>query len=157
LGWTLMDTCRLDYARSQAVGLKPRLWLRIVCWGLLGLTVLCGVIALVATNVHPEGDDAKMRLTRATVRSGLGGALDSYRHDLGHYPSESEGGLQALLTQPASASNWRGPYVSPDRLLDCWGKPFIYACPGSHNPQSYDLCSYGKDEEAGTDDITNWK
>ena len=40
---------------------------------------------------------------------------------------------------------------------DAWDNAFQYKCPGTHNPQKYDLWSNGADGTAGTeDDITNW-
>jgi general secretion pathway protein G len=41
---------------------------------------------------------------------------------------------------------------------DPWGNKYQYANPGVHNPDSYDIYSYGPDQEDGTDDdIGNWK
>jgi general secretion pathway protein G len=84
-------------------------------------------------------------------------ALDQYRLDVGHYPT-SEEGLQALVAAPSGETNWAGPYLRKGIPADPWGRPYVYAQPGTHG--DYDLLSYGKDgREGGTgedSDIVNW-
>ena len=42
--------------------------------------------------------------------------------------------------------------------LDPWRNPYVFTCPGKHNPNGYDLMSLGKDAQEGTDDdIGNWE
>ena len=42
----------------------------------------------------------------------MAGALDQYKLDNGHFPTMQEGGLDALVNQPATAKNWMpGGYV----------------------------------------------
>jgi general secretion pathway protein G len=66
--------------------------------------------------------------------------LGRYRADLGDCPS-NEQGLQALVTQPPGARNWRGPYIDADRApLDFWSRPLIYRHPSSRPDHDYDLC-----------------
>ena len=58
------------------------------------------------------------------------------------------------------------PYLDDDfyqdlKIIDGYGSAFMYECPGTHNPESYDLWSKGNDGADGTadeqlDDITNW-
>ena len=48
-----------------------------------------------------------------------------------------------------------------DPYTDAWDNAFQYKCPGTHNPQKYDLWSMGEDGKSDTtadkeDDITNW-
>jgi type II secretion system protein G len=81
-------------------------------------------------------------------------AIETFEVDIGRYPSTAEG-LGALRQAPAAlAANWSGPYL--DKLpLDPWGHPYIYRCPGTDDPTSYDLLSAGPDGKEGTsDDIT---
>ena len=42
--------------------------------------------------------------------------------------------------------------VKADKLKDPWGKQYQYACPGTHNPDSYDLWTIYKGKEIG-----NWE
>ena len=62
------------------------------------------------------------------------------------------------IQAPRNAQNWRGPYLQTDRVpLDPWNQPYIYECPGRHNPTGYDLSSAGPDMRPGNeDDIANW-
>lgn len=74
--------------------------------------VILGVLAvLVVPNVMGRGEKAKVDTTHITLK-GVAGALDQYKLDNNHYPSSQEGGLNALVTQPATAKNWLpGGYV----------------------------------------------
>ncbi len=129
------------------------------------VSLLCaGLLILSACTRTPPGVAlaAQVGLTTALVNSGLNGALALWRAHVGRYPTSQEG-LQTLLTRPAdpkAAAKWRGPYVvQPRDLCDAWGSPFWYRCPGTHNPQSYDLWSAGPNgvnELGGGDDIANW-
>ncbi len=96
------------------------------------------------------------------VLSFIASALDTYKLNIGHYPSKEEGGLKALLVKPAYrdaslANKWQGPYLKPGtKLQDEWGNDLLYACPGERNPSSYDLMSKGPDGQiGGGDNITN--
>jgi general secretion pathway protein G len=83
-------------------------------------------------------------------------ALDSFEVDSGFYPTSSQG-LNALVQQPANATDWRGPYLRKSVPLDPWGNPYTYEYPGKRNPDGYDLMSMGPDGRVGGgDDITNW-
>jgi general secretion pathway protein G len=63
-----------------------------------------------------------------------------------------------LLVPPKNVENWRGPYIQKNYIpKDPWGNPYVYRCPGRHNPDGYDLHSLGPDgQEGGGDDIDNW-
>ncbi|MEM7386142.1 MAG: type II secretion system protein GspG [Verrucomicrobiota bacterium] len=41
--------------------------------------------------------------------------------------------------------------------LDLWRKPFQYRYPGIHNPDSFDVFSWGPDGIESEDDIGNWR
>jgi general secretion pathway protein G len=68
--------------------------------------------------------------------------------------------LSALMTPPGDLANpakWKGPYLEKAIPADPWGRPFQYAAPGKHNPQSFDVWSLGPDGADGTeDDVGNW-
>ena len=86
-----------------------------------------------------------------------GTALDSFEVDNGYYP-KGKNGLNELVQAPRDAQNWRGPYMKSEIPLDPWGQPYVYECPGKHNPTSYDLMSMGPDKRVGgDDDISNWQ
>ncbi len=59
------------------------------------------------------------------------------------------------MTKPASAKNWKGPYLEK-AAVDPWDRAYEYARPGQHHPTAFDLRSKGPDEDASDDDVTNW-
>jgi general secretion pathway protein G len=83
--------------------------------------------------------------------------LAIYRIDIGRYPTTEEG-LDALIHCPKGLeAKWKGPYLQDPRLLlDFWGRPHRYLCPGVRNPKGYDLSSMGPDGVPSGDDIGNW-
>ncbi len=127
----------------------------------LMVVVIIGLLAaFVAPNFFGAGERAKIDLARATVMSGMNGALDLYRAHVGTYPLSDDGGLKLLLEKPSNedlAKKWSGPYLKrTDDLKDPWGREWKYECPGKYNEKSYDLWSEGP-TEASDDDITNWQ
>jgi general secretion pathway protein G len=125
---------------------------------LVVMIILAILAAIVVPRVVGREEDARRARAVSDVES-IGTALDMYKADNGEYPT-SEEGLQALRTQPASAKNWNGPYLKKALTPDPWGNAYVYVAPGEHNPDSYDLSSYGADGQPGGDgknaDITNW-
>jgi general secretion pathway protein G len=125
---------------------------------LLVVLVILGLLAAVAT---PQ---VLNYLSRARTQSAalqihnLSAALDLYRLDVGHYPSEEEG-LISLVEAPAATANWNGAYVKKREMLnDPWGHPYHYRIPGQHG--DYDLYSLGADNAEGgvaeNQDVSNW-
>ncbi len=121
------------------------------------LVLLASVVTMVVTRRIEEAKHAKA----VTDVETLGAALDQFYLHCGRYPTTEEG-LMALYQKPQAddLDNWAGPYVKKAVPNDPWGKPYIYRCPGEHNPDSYDLCSLGRDgKEGGTGpdaDVVNW-
>lgn len=129
---------------------------------LIEVMVVIIIISLMAAFVVPTifGKLSKAKQNAAFTQIELfGTALDSYRLDVGSYPTTSEG-LQALLTRPSAAENWEGTYLKKTELpLDPWNHAYHYESPGSH--WEYDLYSFGKDNAEGGEgedkDIASWK
>ena len=84
--------------------------------------------------------------------------LARYKGFTGAYPTTDQG-LEALVRKPVIQpvpDPWI-PVTTPANLVDPWGTPYRYRCPGARNPNSFDLWSYGPDGKAGTDDdIIGW-
>ena len=124
------------------------------------------LLALVAVLVLPRMQQGNLRARRAKATSdiqALSAALDKYRVDNGSYPTEDQG-LKALRQEPKAAPaprHWAGPYLDRDVPLDPWGRPYVYLCPGKHNPHRFDLFTTGadgKDGGVGEDaDVGNWE
>lgn len=125
---------------------------------LLIVMVILGLLAaLVGPRMFGKVGKSKQRSAKAQI-SLLETALDTYRLDVGKYPT-TEQGLQALRVNPDDAESWDGPYLSKNIPVDPWGTPYVYKSPGEHG--DYDLISLGADkspEGEGEDiDIVNWK
>jgi general secretion pathway protein G len=128
---------------------------------LVELLVVMIIIGLLAALVGPrfirQDEKAKVKAAKAQIEL-LSTALDTFRLDVGRYPSSQEG-LEALRTQPGGVERWDGPYLKKDVPLDPWGKAYVYKSPGDHGP--FDILSYGADGTAGGDgdnrDITSWE
>jgi general secretion pathway protein G len=128
---------------------------------LIELLVVMIIIGLLAALVGPrfirQEEKAKVKAANAQIEL-LSTALDTFRLDVGRYPTSQEG-LEALRTQPGGVERWDGPYLKKEVPADPWGKPYVYKSPGDHGP--FDILSYGADGTAGGDgdnrDITSWE
>ncbi|MDO1528944.1 type II secretion system major pseudopilin GspG [Fulvimonas sp. R45] len=122
---------------------------------MLAVIVLIGIIGtIVVRQVGHSVDKGKYGAGKAQLTT-LGQDIDSYALDNGAPPRQ----LADLLTKPASAPNWQGPYAKASQLKDPWGHDFGYQYPGEHG--NYDLIFYGRDGKAGGDgydkDVGNWQ
>lgn len=124
---------------------------------MISITILGLLATIVVINVLPAQDQAMVQKARTDIAT-LEQALDAYRLDMREYPS-SEAGLQALVTAPREAGNYReGGYIRrlPD---DPWGNPYQYAYPGRNG--MLDIYSLGRDGREGGEgldaDIGNWQ
>ena len=123
---------------------------------LLVLAILATLAAIVVPKLTGRSEQAR-ETAAATQLSVFETALDAFEIDNGYYPKGGDG-LVDLLSQPADAIKWRGPYLKKSDIpLDPWGGEYVYESPGKHNDTGYDLMSPGPDGQSGTDDdITNW-
>lgn len=122
---------------------------------MLAVIVLIGIIgAIVVTQVGKNVDKGKYGAGKAQLQV-LSQKIENYALDNGSPPPK----LQDLVTKPAGASNWMGPYAKPSDLKDPWGHAFGYKYPGQHG--SFDLIFYGQDGKPGgtgmNKDIGNWQ
>ena len=127
---------------------------------LLELLVVIVIIGLLAGYVGPKYfaqiGKSEIKVTKAQIDS-FEKALDTYRLDLGRYPT-TEQGLAALNEKPVNEARWQGPYLKKGVPPDPWGQPYQYRSPGEKG--DFDLFSFGKDGQLGGEgenaDITNW-
>ncbi len=126
---------------------------------LLVVIVILGVLStIVAVNVLPAGDTAKIQAARTQI-SMLNSALQQYRLEIGSFPTENQG-LEALVQQPSDlrrAERYRaGGYLDkPSLPLDPWDRPYVYQNPGEFG--AVDIYSLGPDGQPGNDDIGSWQ
>jgi general secretion pathway protein G len=123
---------------------------RVGGFTLLELLVVIVIIGLLAAYVGPKYfsqlGKSEVTIARAQIEA-FEKSLDTYRLDVGRYPSAEEG-LAALMTAPASAgTKWNGPYLKKGVPPDPWGHAYQYRAPGSKG--EYEIVSLGKDGQPG--------
>ena len=122
---------------------------------LIAIALLAAIAGLLVSNLDRILGGGREEVARLFVQETLTTPLLSYRINMGQYPTTEEG-LAALLTRPSEdATNWRGPYIK-QLNPDPWGNPYQYRSPGEHNPDSYDLWSWGPDGRDSDQNIGNW-
>ncbi len=115
------------------------------------IAVLAGSAIYMMSNNVDIAKDARIETDLQTFKT----ALTSYDATVGYLPT-TEQGLKVLVSPPQpKPRNWKALF---DKMpFDPYGQEYHYLQPGVHNPNSYDLCSAGKDRIAGTaDDKGNW-
>lgn len=125
---------------------------------LLIVMVILGLLAaLVGPRMFGKVGKSKQRAAKTQI-SMFETAVDTYRLDVGRYPT-TEQGLEALRAAPDGADKWDGPYLPKELPRDPWGNPYEYACPGENS--DYEIISRGADGSPGGEgedmDIVNWK
>ena len=119
---------------------------------LIEMLVVMVLIALLAGLVGPrlfqKVGSSKVKVAQAQIEL-LSSALDTYRLDVGSYPT-TEQGLAALRIEPEGVKHWDGPYLAKDVPLDPWENAYVYRRPGKQGP--YALHSFGLDAEPGGED-----
>jgi len=129
---------------------------------LLVIVIILMLAGALVVYVLPQQKGAEVNTTRLLLTQ-LQSALDTYRLNIGSYPTEEQGGLGALLVKPnfeneRLGEKWQGPYLKPGtRLEDAWGNKIRYELvdkslqtdPGTPD---YKLFSLGPDGLPDTDD-----
>jgi general secretion pathway protein G len=117
---------------------------------LLELLVVIVIIGLLAAYVGPKYfaqlGKSEVTIAKAQIEA-FEKSLDTYRLDVGRYPTTDEG-LAALLVAPATAgAKWNGPYLKKSVPLDPWGHAYQYKAPGTKS--EFEITSLGRDGQAG--------
>jgi len=123
------------------------------------MSITVGVFTYV--NTKTKNDKTKALIKKIEM------AMRSYKHDTGYYVQQPAlGSLTINTSNPEFLEhiNYSG-MISTDEingaglLVDAWGNPILYECPGSHNNTMFDLISFGKNgvnNDGSVDDITNY-
>lgn len=123
--------------------IKPR---QLTGFTLIELLVVLVVLTLLASLVGPRVLDqlggAKTK-TAALQIADLQKSLELFQLDVGRFPTTEEG-LEALVTRPANATTWNGPYIKGKIPLDPWNNPYRYSLAGQ-----YEILSLGADGATG--------
>ena len=132
---------------------------------LLVIVIILMLAGALVVFVLPQQEGAEKNTTKLKL-SQVATALDTYRLNLGRYPNEQEGGLDALVKKPSYenpklAEKWQGPYLKPGMSLDdAWGHKIRYELvdrtvetgTGAASGPPYKLYSIGPDGQPETDD-----
>lgn len=128
-------------------------------FSLMELMIVMVILGLLASLVGPTLFKKVGKANQGTAKTQIAllmSALDAYRLDVGHYPSQQEG-LQALVENP-DENRWDGPYLKKEVPQDPWGNKYHYQNPGTHG--RVDVFSYGADNrESGEKedaDVGSW-
>jgi general secretion pathway protein G len=128
---------------------------------LLELLVVLAIMGLLAAIIAPQVlkyvGTSRTQTAKVQIQNVVA-ALELYRLDVGHYPTQEEG-LAAVVTAPPNTPGWNGPYLQrQSALVDPWGQPYLYRNPGKHG--EIDVYSLGSDKaEGGTGeaaDVGSW-
>ncbi len=126
---------------------------------LMVVMIILGLLAaLVVPRMFGKLGTAKTNAAYAQIEL-LGTALDSFRLDVGRYPTSGEG-LEALISPVSGSDDWSGPYLKKNEIpLDPWKHAYHYSSPGEHG--DYDLYSLGADNAQGGEkedrDVKSWE
>lgn len=117
---------------------------------LLELLVVIVIIGLLAAYVGPKYfsqlGKSEVTIAKAQIEA-FEKSLDTYRLDVGRYPTTEEG-MAALMTAPPTAGvKWNGPYLKKSVPQDPWGQPYQYRSPGAKG--EYEIVSLGRDGQPG--------
>ncbi len=130
---------------------------------LLVIVIILLLAGALVVFVLPQQEGAEKNTTKLLLNQ-VASALDTYRLNIGSYPTEEQGGLEALLKKPTYENEklgekWAGPYLKPGtKLEDPWGHKIVYekveraADDKGTYKLPYKLYSLGPDGQPDTDD-----
>jgi len=118
---------------------------------LIVITLIGVVLTMTVTNIMGKFDEGKQKITFSVMKQ-MQTALDDYYRNCNHYPSTSQGGLEALVAKPTVAPECRNydpnGYLKDRKIpRDGWDHDFIYI--NEDNSNKYTLKSLGRDGKEG--------
>ena len=122
-------------------------------FSLIELLIVMVIMGLLAALVGPRmfGKVGKSKQNAARSQMALfETALDTYRLDVGKYPS-TEQGLKALRTKPSDDEKWDGPYLPKAVPKDPWGHPYVYKRTDNGEVEMISLGANGTEGGEGED------
>lgn len=131
---------------------------------LLVIVIILMLAGALVIFVLPQQEGAEKNTTKLLLQQ-VESALDTYRLNMGRYPTEEQGGLDALMVKPTfenerMGDKWNGPYLKPGtKLEDTWGNKLKYEVVDTTDEANksgprYKLFSVGPDGQPETaDDI----
>ena len=117
---------------------------------MLVVLVIIGMLAgLVGPKLFGRVDSSKVKTAEVQIKM-FRGSLETFRLDVGRFPTQAEGMLvlNRAPSEEAARTRWRGPYLDQDVPLDPWSNPYLYSLPGASG-QPFALYSLGADGKRG--------
>ena len=117
-------------------------------FSLIELLIVMVIMGLLAALVGPRmfGKVGKSKQNAARSQMALlETALDTYRLDVGKYPSD----LQSLRT--SDGEKWDGPYLPKSVPKDPWGHPYVYRRTDNGEVEMISLGANGTEGGEGED------
>lgn len=113
------------------------------------VVILALLAGLVAPRIFANVEKANVQTAQTQIRL-LRSALETYRLEVGSFPTARQG-LGALIQAPADAErHWQGPYLGDEVPLDPWHQAYVYEGPAD-TLQGFVLYSLGADGTKGGD------
>lgn len=133
------------FAPSQIKPIKSRIG-TIPVGGMTLVEILAVVVilGLVAGTLLVGFSGTFGKAKHELAKSGIGvivSKIELYKIEVGGWPG-NELGLKVLSDGHAAPTS--SYYLSPDKLLDPWGKPYLYVTPGPEG-HPYEILCYGAD------------
>ena len=117
---------------------------------LLELLVVIVIIGLLAAYVGPKYfsqlGKSEVTIAKAQIEA-FEKSLDTYRLDVGRYPTTDEGLASLISAPPTAGAKWNGPYLKKGVPPDPWGHPYQYKSPGAKS--EFEIISLGRDGQPG--------
>jgi general secretion pathway protein G len=114
------------------------------------MLVVIGIIGVIAAVLTPGliGQLGRARVKAAQLQlETLSSSVELFMADVGRYPTTQEG-LSGLVTDPAGAPGWTGPYAKDKKALnDPWGRPLVYTV--DEERRTFTIKTLGADGKPG--------
>ena len=119
---------------------------------ILVLAIIALLVGLGINAAQNVGLQAEITTTKANLNT-MRMNLQRYKSMAGTLPSQAQG-LEALSTRPSGNPAPRAwlKFTDESALLDAWQSKFQYRNPGKRNKTSFDVFSFGPDQQEGTED-----
>jgi len=111
------------------------------------IALIAAIAAMVGGKIIGNQKRAQANLAKTQLQT-LATEIDQYQGDTGRYPES----LAQLLTAPADADGWLGPYAKANELKDPWHRDIEYTASGDGDAP-YQIKSLGADGKPGGDGV----
>lgn len=140
----------MSQAKWQFLLSSSRLGLRgFTLMEIMLVVIIIGILAsLVVANLGGMSTEARIARAQADIAQ-IRMQLGLFEQRCGHYPTDEEGGLMALLERPSTipVEEWRR--FGENEPIDPWGNPYVYLVGSARidKIRDFNLYSMGQNQE----------